>query len=58
MKTAVKNLLDRDVEKRDGDVTVSPLSRMNALALVKSAWWRLTNELRYHPYKMVHTTGS
>ena len=42
MKTAVKTVLDRDVQKRDGDATVSPVSscRRNALALDKSSWWR------------------
>ena len=56
MKAAVKAVLDRDVVKKEGDNTVSPVSsgRRNVLALNKSAWWRLTKELKYHPYKMVH----
>ena len=56
MKENVKEVLDRDAVKVYGDSTVSPLStaRKNALGLDKSAWSRLTKELRYHPYKMVH----
>ena len=56
MKAAVKAVLDRDVVKKEGDNTVSPVSsgRRNVLALNKSVWWTLTKELKYHPYKMVH----
>ena len=54
-KQRVKVVLDRDRVKRLGDNQVSPRSsaRRNSLALDKSAWWRLTKELRYHPYKPV-----
>ena len=56
MKNAVKAVLDRDCVKKQGDSTVSPVSscRRNVLALDKSAWCRLTKELHYHHYKMVH----
>ena len=38
-----------------GDNAVSPINscRRNSLALDKSAFWRLTKEIRYHPYKPV-----
>ena len=54
-KQRVKVVMDRDRVKRLGDNQVSPRSsgRRNALALDKSAWWRLAKELRYHPYKPV-----
>ena len=41
-------VLDRDRVKRLGDNQVSPRSsaRRNVLAHDKSAWWRLTKELR------------
>ena len=48
MKAAVKAVLDRDVVKKEGDNTVSPVSsgRRNLLALDKSAWWRIKLDLR------------
>ena len=54
-KQRVKAVLDRDRVKEIGDNAVSPISsgRRNALALDKSAFWRLAKELRYHPYKPV-----
>ena len=54
-KQRVKAVLDRDRVKEIGDNAVSPISscRRNALALDKSAFWRLTKDLRYHPYKPV-----
>ena len=54
-KQRVKVVMNRDRVKRLGDNQVSPRSsaRRNALALDKSAWWRLAKELRYHPYKPV-----
>ena len=54
-KQRVKVGLDRDRVKRLGDNQVSPRTSAwrNALALDKSAWWRLTKELRYHLYKPV-----
>ena len=52
---AVKNVLDRDMGKRLGDATMSPVrtARKNKLGLPHSTWNELTQKLNYHPYKII-----
>ena len=50
-KQRVKAVMDRDRVKELSDNAVSPISsgRRNALGLDKSAFWRLAEEVCYHP---------
>ena len=52
---AVKTVLDRDKGKMLGDATVSPVStaRKNKLGLAHTTWNNATQQMNYHPYKVV-----
>ena len=54
-RAGVKAVLDRDRNKMLGDATVSSVSsaRRNVLGIGKSSYNRITNRLKYYPYKPI-----